>query len=274
MQTDFPYQINNKSIKKKIKTPMKRQTPTKKRASMKKRSPMKKQTRIRSNTLVKKHTNKSSQNDILPCYLIDSHYAEPTKVNETWHTCIGMNGIKNRIIYITSQNIFIKSIESFQIPVFNVTLLPEALPVHCNIMIEDKFVGCFLNVYGEWYVVMRLFGKTLNTGVLARTEKNKAYYKIKNIQIDASVSKNGEVGLGRVVGTSSITIPENYYEEVNPSFRLLTSNSRVIRIKSGCFQNINKTNSVFKVIQRFRQEKIIANTEKNDFIQDVIFNSI
>jgi hypothetical protein len=214
--------------------------------------------------------NKSCPYLDLSCNWLDTHYTKPSRINETWHTCIKMNDIINRVIYITSRNVLIKSIESFQIPEFNVTLSSNVGPEKCNIMIEDKFVGCFLNVCGEWYVIMRLFGKTLNTGVLARTEANKAYYKISNIQINARVPNSGEAGSGQVVGDSSITIAENYYTIVDSSFRLKTSKSHVIRLNPDCFENINKTNSVFNVLQRFRQQKLFANSEKQNIAYDIL----
>lgn len=209
-------------------------------------------------------------NSVLPCYWFDSHYEEATKINQTWHTCISMNGIKHRIIYITSKNVIIKSIETFQIPAFYVTIPQEKYPVECNIMIEDKFVGCFVNICGEWYAIMRLFGKTINTGVLARTEANKAYYKITNIKINANVVKHGEAAQGRVVGNSSITIPTGLYNVVNSSFTLMTSNSLVISLNNGCFTNITKKDSEFKVLQRFRQQKLFANVGKHQVIHHII----
>jgi hypothetical protein len=215
---------------------------------------------------------KSCPNSVLPCYWMDSNYAEPTKQNTTWHTCITVNGIKHRIIYITSQNVLIKSIESLQIPVFNVKLLPDNDPVNCNIMIEDKFVSCFLNVCGEWYAIMRLFGKTLNTGIFARTEANKVYYKIKNIDIDAQAKTINEMIPGRVVGNGLITISDKYFTNITSSFKLMTSNSRVISLNSGCFDNINKTHSVFKVLQRFRQQKLFANIGKHEVIHQLLDN--
>jgi len=198
---------------------------------------------------------KSCPNAQVSCNWFDKHYTGNRKLNETWDTCIDMNGIKNHIIYITSQNVAIKSIESLQVPEFVVKLPTENEPIKCKIMIEDKYVGCFLNVCGQWYAIMRLFGTTLNTGVLALTETNKAYYRVKNIEIDA---KDPETG------SSLITIPQGSYTESNDSPTLATSKTQVIKLNDNCFTNINKEDDTFNVLQRFRQQKIWANAEKQE----------
>jgi len=130
-------------------------------------------------------------------------------------------------------------------------------------MIDDKYIGCFLNICGKWYVIMRLFGKTVNTGMLARTEINKAYYEISNIDIDA---ENPDIG------TSIITIPKESYTEVNDSTILSTSNTKIIQLNNNSFININKENDVFYVLQRFRQEKIWANAEKEEVASNIAKN--
>lgn len=198
------------------------------------------------------------------CNLLDKHYTEGKKSNETWDTCIDMNGIKNHIIYVTSKNVIIKSVETTQVPEFVVKLEDESEPRTCKIMIEDKYIACFLKICGQWYAMMRLFGKTLNTGVLARTEKNKVFYQINNIDIDAN---------DPTTGTGIINIPKSSYKESTSTPFFSTSNTKVIELNDNCFENINKQSSdVFNVLQRFRQQKLIANAEKQEIAQEVIGN--
>jgi len=151
-----------------------------------------------------------------------------------------------------------------QIPQFMIGLGESQPPVSCKVMIEDKFVSCFLLICNEWYVIMRLFGKTLNRMYFARTEKNKVFYKLKNININASDPNVGN-------GTGLITFPTNSYTELNISYIMTTDkNSKHILLKEDFFTNINKKNSpqVFKVLQRFRQQKIFANAQKQAAAQD------
>jgi hypothetical protein len=199
----------------------------------------------------------------LACNWFDKHYTANGKLNETWDTCIDMNGIKNHVIYVTSENVIIKSIETLQVPEFKVKLPTENEPIKCKIMIEDKYVGCFLNVCGEWYVIMRLFGTTINTGVLALTETNKAYYKIMNIEIDANDPETG---------SSLISIPQGSYTESGVDLTLATSNTKVIKLNDNCFKNINKEDDTFKVLQRFRQQKILAEAGKEEAVYQVASN--
>lgn len=196
------------------------------------------------------------------CNLLDKHYTEGNKLNETWDTCINMNGINNHIIYITSKNVLIKSVETPQVPEFVVKLANAEEPQTCKIMIEDKYVACFLKICGQWYAMMRLFGKTLNTGYLARTEKNKVFYQIDNIEIDANDPSSG---------TGIIKIPKDSYKESGSSPFFSTSSAKAIELNDKCFTNINKqTGNVFNVLQRFRQQKLLANDAKHEVANDVI----
>ena len=197
------------------------------------------------------------------CDFFDTQFSN--KLNPTWNTCININGINNHILYITQTNVIIKSIESLQIPQFMVKLGNNSeSPISCKIMIEDKFISCFLLVCNEWYVIMRLFGKTLNRGYFARTEKNRVFYKLKNIKIDASDPTFGK-------GSGVMTFPTICFTELNNSYKFTTdSMSKQIKLKEEYFTNIDKTNSpqVFKVLQRFRQQKLFANYEKQAAAQD------
>jgi len=124
-----------------------------------------------------------------------------------------------------------------------------------------------LFICGQWYAIMRLFGTTINVGILARTERNKAYYKLKHIEINIDTenpdnpAKNG-----------SIQIPNDTLTIIDESYTFSTSKTRTIQISSDCFENINKTNdpAAFKVLQRFRQEKVIGNVVKQEIAWGVL----
>jgi hypothetical protein len=202
-------------------------------------------------------------NQNVACTFLDTQYNG--KLNQTWKTCINMNGINNHILYITPNNVVIKSIETAQIPEFVVNL--NGQQTTCKIMIEDKYVAGFLYICGDWYVMMRLFGSTLNTEYFARTEANKVFYKLSNIKVDLNIENpNSE-------GTSIITIPEGSYELIDKTPFFALSNTPIVNIKTG-FQNIIKASlirgkSVFNVLQRFRQQKLFAHNEKEEIAKDV-----
>jgi len=223
----------------------------------------------RSKKYTKGGNNNSCLDSDVKCNFLDKHFQG--KINPTWNTCINMNGIYNHIVYITPTNVLIKSIESLQIPEFYVKFPNDSISKKCNIMIEDKYIGCFLYICGEWYAIMRLFGKTLNTQYFARTEKNKAFYKLKNIYIDVDTTSPENSGDG------SILLPIESYSEVNNSKILATNNlSLQIKLSENYFTNINKNNdkNVFNVLQRFRQEKLYANNVKQEFAQEAAKNVI
>jgi hypothetical protein len=104
---------------------------------------------------------------------------------------------------------------------------------------------------------MRLFGKTLNTGVFARTEKNKAFYKLKSINV------NEETGSINIVNCTE------YYKKL-----LFSNNTPIIKLNNDTFTNIRTDNDVFKILQKFRQQKIVGNAVKENLLIDVLENNI
>lgn len=165
----------------------------------------------------------------------------------------------------------IKSIETLQIPEFYVKLPDDVNNTRCNIMIEDKYVSCFIYLCGKWYVMMRLFGITINTQYLARTEQNRVFFELQNININVDTTNPENAGDG------TISIPNGLYSELNNSKLLSTNNSaREIKLSENCFININKNNHIkaFNVLQRFRQEKLYASNFKKkiaqNFAKDII----
>ena len=111
--------------------------------------------------------------------------------------------------------------------------------------------------------MMRLFGTTINTGHLARTEKNKAFYKLNN----AIILDN--IGM--------IQIMPNTYTEVKKFTMLDTNDTKIILLNQNVVENINKSSlvngeKVFNILQRFRQQKVYANDAKHDFARDVVMD--
>jgi hypothetical protein len=204
------------------------------------------------------------EDQTVKCDILDKNYSY-NKVNQVWKTCIYMNGIYNHIIYLTELNAILKSIESAKIPHFYVKI-PKYMDISeyigiTKILIEDKFISCFLKICGEWYAMMRLFGKTINNYVLASTETNKAFYKIKNINFDL---KNIETDSG------IIEICRNLFTEPEDTYILSTSKTPIILLDPSCYEVITTKDTVFNVLQRFRQQKIIAKSAKQIAIKNVL----
>ncbi len=103
---------------------------------------------------------------------------------------------------------------------------------------------------------MRLFGKTLNTGIFARTEKNKVFYELKYITLNEE--------------TGSIQIDKftEYYKTM-----IFSNNTPIIKLNNDTFTNIRKDNDVFNVLQKFRRQKIIGNTLKENLLIDLLENN-
>ncbi len=220
---------------------------------------------------------KQCENASVKCNVLDTQYTG--KLNQTWKTCINMNGINNHIFYLTPNNVIIKSVDTIQVPEFVVKCLDKTgngEPNTSKIMIEDMHISAFLYICGDWYAIMRLFNKVIMTDYLADTEDTRSFFKLSNIFVDID-TKNPEKN-----GNSVITIPYGSYEILDKSKitdpkNIETSNSPTINITKG-FVNINKKSLVrgqivFNVLQRFRQQKLLANDVKQGLVVDAVVDA-
>jgi hypothetical protein len=110
---------------------------------------------------------------------------------------------------------------------------------------------------------MRLFGTTINTELLARTEKNKAFYKLpKEIIIDYLKKPSP-------IENTIITIPNNVYTFVENKETIKT-----IKINDHLVKNINKTTDLiaFGVLQEFFEQKILADSVKETVVEESVFS--
>jgi hypothetical protein len=223
--------------------------------------------REQTNPVTKEHQQKNCPDYEKKCEIFDTQLTNTknvaNKINPTWKTCIyGFRGnkyeINYHIFYITPQNVVIKSIDSIQIPEFTVNGSKH------KIIIEDKYISCFVFVCGEWYAIMRLFGTTINTELLARTEKNKAFYKLPTeIIIDYLKKKPSPIE------NTIITIPNNVYTFVENKETIKT-----IKINDHLVKNINKTTDLiaFGVLQEFFEQKILADSVKETVVEESVFS--
>jgi hypothetical protein len=218
------------------------------------------------------HTRKSNQKSILkrndftrrhniemsacpdkdvPCDTMDTKL--DGAINPTWMTCITKRGVKYHIKYVTPANMFVKSIESAQIPHFNVVAPDGASVMECKLKIENKFVSCFLKICGEWYAIMRLLGKTINTGVLAMTVRNRAYYRLDTKYIDID-EKTGLVKFAK----DAIEKTENGW------YILMTKKTPGLILGNKVWEPVDRAHNgeVFRVLNTFRIQKLIGNSMK------------
>ena len=209
----------------------------------------------------KQKGGETCENEKVSCDYIKAKNYSYNKVNQVWKICIYMNGINNHIIYLTELNVLIKNIETIQIPHFYIKIPEENYKGRSKILIEDKFIGCFLKICGEWYAIMRLFGKTLNTGMLARTETNKVFYKLKNINFDLNdLEKDSGI----------IDISNKHFTKKQDTYFLSNSTTPILLLNPYCYENITTQNKVFDVLQYFRQREIIATSIKVDVAKTII----
>jgi hypothetical protein len=193
------------------------------------------------------------------CNLLDTKLK--TKLNQLWRTCITANNKKNDIFYFTPNNVVIKSIETFQIPEFVVKI--GNFDGKCKIKIEDKYVASFLFIDDRWYAMMRLFGTTINTGVIARPERNKAFYLLDK-EVMNPPGNPEQFGL-IVLDPSYTQLP------VIERTWFSTSNNNTIVIDKG-FTQITKENALetFNVLYWFRIQKVVGNTAKYELAETAV----
>ncbi len=167
--------------------------------------------------------------------------------NSIWKTCLYLHRIHYHITYIIPRNVNIKSINTLQVPEFFCNINNKN--VRCKVKINDMYVACFLQICNNWYAIMRLWGKTLNTGLFARTDTNQAFYHLK----DFKLSDDGVISF----------LPTNYTIKENSIFILSPHDSIKLVLNPTVYSPIEKKNSVegraiFKVLNTFRKKKILG----------------
>jgi hypothetical protein len=200
----------------------------------------------------------TAKNEEVTCNLLDTKLK--TKLNQLWRTCLTANNKKNDIFYFTPNNVVIKSIETFQIPEFVVKI--GNFEGKCKIKIEDKYVASFLFIDDRWYAMMRLFGTTINTGVIARLERNKAFYLLDKEVLNPPGNPE-QFGL-IVLDPSYTQLP------VVERTWFSTSNNNTVVIDKG-FTQITKENALetFNLLDWFRYNKLVGNAIKYRVATDV-----
>jgi hypothetical protein len=167
---------------------------------------------------------------------IDIH----SKYNKVHQMCIPHEIQPTKFFYITPHNFYTQNLESLSVPKFYIKLA-DGRTVLREIIIENKYVACFLHIREKWYIILRLLGTVFNMGVLAQTEENRAYFRFRSkcIQVDI---KSGLIHFVKGV----------YSETVTPSF--LFSPSNAININDNCLQNITSKDKdyIFEILQIFR----------------------
>ena len=127
-------------------------------------------------------------------------------------------------------------------------------------MIEDKYVARFVKIEGRWYAIMRLFGKTLNSGVFASVEKNKAFYLLrKGMEVDEN--------------TGIITLSPEYTRTKTTWAILSTGGGPTIELVGGddVYTPIVSSTSIgrypiFDILQYIRQEQLVRSTIDEYFL--------
>lgn len=213
----------------------------------------------------KRNTRSTKCHDDIDCGVHnfqDKHYP-----NQIWNTCITMDGKTNHILYVTPINVAIKSADTFQVPLFAVRMKNAIMessfaftPVckenifrfsfkgtkRCN---KKHYVSCFLRHCGTWYVVMiQPYSLAYNVHL---------FYKIKHAK--NLLNKQGEMVFkpdmfvdlnGDSIASEELTFNPKYLEE------------------------IVETSSIRPLLQRFINEKNIANVLKQVAADVVFFEAV
>lgn len=182
------------------------------------------------------------------------------------------------IEYIIPNNfLFLKDPSSFLTPYFNVNLFDEATKKteskNCSIQIEEpnnntrvKFVEYIININGEWYIMMRIYG--INTGVLA-TLTNIVFYKLFNNKwinlIDNSIA---------LKTTSEVTItPRSSLNILQKVANIEGENSLILKLSPSLLNKNYKAitssdGDIYYVLRQFRNEQLINAGVKQEIIEE------
>jgi len=175
--------------------------------------------------------------------------------NPVWKTCITVHNKYNRLIYVTPRNVIIKSVQSIQIPNFNVKINDQGNYMLFQIMIRQLFINCFILYCGNWYVSMRLVDND------ELSENNTLFYKLKNgIKVELMVNTK------EVEGNGLIIIPSGTYDKISKLSEKSKKEISIIQLKDNNmnFESITeeKNNDTWEVLITFRRQKIVGNVAK------------
>ena len=160
---------------------------------------------------------------------------------------------------MTPCNTVIKQVSSVTIPEFRVDY--ENTKSNRKMMIDDRYVACFLKICKDWYVILRLFGHTnIPEHGLDNPEQDRAFYKLAN-----GVILNTARGLE---SDSYIKIDPSKCE--TPPYKytaLSTSSAPSTKIQSKYVTHVTSTMivngvRVFNVLDEFREQKLFASEVK------------
>jgi hypothetical protein len=203
--------------------------------------------------------NDSFFNSILSNNSIFSSEEITKKKNKTWKKfTLSPNEEWNGFYFITQLNANIRSLDTMQIPkfVFDINISGDVRELELSIMIEDKYINCFVYHCGNWYAIMRIWGLSLqpDIGILKKnTDAFNLYYKLINISFDFDVNKPTE-------GTSIITVDSENF--------VIFNDGNSIKLKPQCFELIQKETiidgetKIYNILEDFRNSEIYNNQEK------------
>ena len=124
-----------------------------------------------------KKTFKSGSRTKEPCGYEDVEIVPLTgkKYNKMHKTCIHTK-VDNDLYYLTTRHFFRQNIDSIMIQKYDVMASDTNKVNSCKIMIENRYIGCFVRVVKDWYAIMRMLPVL---AYLAKTEKLRTFFKFK-----------------------------------------------------------------------------------------------
>ena len=183
-----------------------------------------------------------------------TNFREQQYPNQIWNTCIKVDGKTRHILYVTPKNVIIKSVDTFQVPIFVAKM--NLAQIECNIAFtpvcnesffqfsfsgikrcnKKHYVSCFLRNCGTWYVVMiQAYSLLYNVEL---------FYKLKHVK--NVLNKAGEL----------IFKPDMFMDlNANSVPQELTLNPKYL-------EEVVETSPIYYLLQRFLLEKDVANFGK------------
>jgi len=163
------------------------------------------------------------------------------KKNKTWESAITDGATAIKVTFLTAINQWQRALETSNSLEFIVKLVNEE---RVQIMIKNRYIACFINLCGEWYAIMRLYGTVVSPIMLSGLNTpSDTFYKLKDVAVDDS---------------SLITI-KNYVEMPTP-FSIFSTPTKIIKLLDSSVESVS--NDVLPKLINFRNIQVVKKQAK------------
>ena len=159
------------------------------------------------------------------------------------------------IYYIIPNTLILKKVDQTRIPSFNIKGKKVSIQIG-----DGKFIDYLLYIDGKIYAIMRLYGWfNINRGVFAHWTNDDLFIEINPETIQFDPKENG---------TIHSIFSNKYYTQITKRYTLQDPDAKVFQLQPNTFKKVNRSDTFYNTLVRFRSVEILKNDVKEKILQD------